>query len=126
MNKKSVQGKILVPKNALLQPHELIVASILSWTGSDVEFLPVSNTHTADIKFRGKEWEIKSPKGSSSRTLENNMRLALKQSSNIIIDLSRIKIPEHKCIMTIKNRAQKLGRIKKIIIITKNKTIIEP
>lgn len=109
----------------MIQPHELVVADILSLTGNDVEFLPVSNTHTADIKFCGKEWEIKSPKGSSSRTIENNMRLALKQSNNIIIDLSRIKIPEYKCLTTIKSRAQKLGHIKKIIIITRDKTIIE-
>jgi len=53
------------------------------------------------------------------------MRLALKQSKNIIIDLSRIKLPEHKCIATIKSRAQKLGRIRKILIISKNKTIVE-
>ena len=38
MNKKLVQGKIIVPRGAMVQPHELVVASILSWTGDDVDF----------------------------------------------------------------------------------------
>ena len=121
---KNRTGEIIVPKQTIVQPHELIVATILSWTGFKVEFLPVKQTKTADIKFMGKEWEIKSPKGKSSRIIENNMRLALKQSDNIIIDLSRIKLPEQKCITTIRNRAKKLGRSKKVIIITKSKQII--
>lgn len=98
---------------------------ILSWTGEDVEFLPVSHIHTADIKFRNKEWEIKSPKGNSNRTIENNMRLALKQSKNIIIDLSRIKIDEKKAIKEIKRQTLLIKQVKKVIIITKTQKIIE-
>lgn len=123
--KKATAGKINAPKNTMPQPHELMVATVLSWTGDDVEFLPVGTHHTADICFRGLEWEIKSPIGKSSRTIENNLRLALKQSANVIIDLSRIKQPEDKCIGVIKRRAKKLGRIKKIMIITKSRQIIE-
>ena len=126
--KKSVTSKIghiTVPKDALVQPHELNVATILSWTGDNVEFIPSSHIHTPDIKFKGLLWEIKSPIGSSSRTLENNMRLALKQSNNIIMDLSRIKLPEDKCIGVIKRRAKKLGQIRRIIIVTKTKNVIE-
>lgn len=118
-------GHIIVPKNALAQPHELDVATILSSSGDDVEFIPVSHMHTPDIKFRNILWEIKSPKGSSSRTIENNIRLAIKQSKNIIIDLSRMKLPENKCVHEIR-RQNKLIRGKHyILVITKKKKILD-
>lgn len=92
MKKKS--GKITVPKDSIIQAHELMTATALSWTGCDVEFLSVRTTRTADVKFMGKEWEIKAPKGNSARTIENNMRLALKQSKNLVVDLQRIQRSE--------------------------------
>ena len=98
-------GKINMPRGALIHSHELRVATILSWTGANVEFIEVGTTHTPDIRFMNLEWEIKSPKGKSSRTIENNVRAALKQSSNIIIDLSRIKLPEDKCVRETKRLA---------------------
>ena len=118
-------GHITVPKNALVQPHEFNVATILSWTGNDVIFIPATNNRrTPDIEYNGVKWEIKSPMGSSSRTLENNMRLALKQSSNIIIDLQRIKLPDVKCLGVIKRRAEKLGKKYKVMVVTKRKKIV--
>ena len=123
---KNKIGHITVPKNALVQPHEFNVATILSWTGNDVDFIPATNNrHTPDIKYVGLEWEIKSPLGSSSRTLENNMRLALKQSTNIIIDLQRLGLPDEKSVGVVKRRAEKLGKKCRIMIITKTKKIIK-
>lgn len=123
--KKTPIGHIHIPQNRLIQPHEPLVATILSWTGDDVYFLTPTRLHTADIKFRELQWEIKSPKGSSSRTIENNMRNALKQSRNIIIDLQRIKQPEQNCIREIQRQAKLIHSIKHIIIITKQKQIIQ-
>lgn len=125
MKKKLKTGNIVVPHGAMVQPHEFAVAIVLSQTGHDVEFLPISHIHTADINFLSKTWEIKSPKGSSSRTIENNMRVALKQSENIIIDLSRIKIKEGKALNEIRRQANLIKQIKNILIITKSHKIIE-
>ncbi len=118
-------GNITVPKGAIALPHELVVATILSWTGDDVKFLPVRTVKTADILFRGQEWEIKSPIGKSSRTIENNMRAALKQAHNVVIDLSRIKQDENRAIKEIKHQYKLLKGANKIIIITKLKKLIE-
>lgn len=118
------QGKIIIPKHTIIQPHELAVATILSWTGHKVEFIPLGPAHTADIRFEGKEWEIKSPKGKSSRTIENNMRLALRQAENIIIDLSRIRMPEEKAMREIKRQFHLYKQAKRLLIITKNHKII--
>ncbi len=121
---KNKIGHITVPKNALVQPHEFNVATILSWTGKDVEFMPTSHMHTPDIKYQGLLWEIKSPQGSSSRTIENNMRLALKQSSNIIVDLSRMKLPERKCLHEVKRQNDLIRGKHRVLVITKKQKIL--
>lgn len=115
---KKKTGRIRLPKKSMVHPQELKVAEILVTTGEDVEFLPVSRQRTADICFRGLEWEIKSPIGSSSRTIENNLRNALKQSSNII------KQPEEKCLREVKRQAKLLHMVKRIIVLTKSSKII--
>ena len=122
---KGKVGRIIVPKNALVQPHEFDVAIVLAWTGNDVEFIPASHMHTPDIKFQGIFWEIKSPIGSSSRTIENNIRLALKQSSNVIMDLSRMKILESKCLHEIRRQNDLIKRKHRVMVITKKKKILK-
>ena len=79
-NNKKI-GIIKVQNGALVQPHEIATARVLIMSGDDVIFLRPSNaSHSADIKYGGMVWEIKSPKGASRRTIENNIRLAMKQS----------------------------------------------
>ena len=121
---KTKPGKIIYPPGRFVEDYEKKVAKILAKNGETVEFLKEGNIRMADIIWRGAEWEIKAPEGGSSRTLENNMRLAFGQSRKIIIYLGRIKIPENKCLMTIKNRAKKLGKKYKIIVILSNEKIL--
>lgn len=125
-NIEKVFGKTIIPFGVFVEQHELDVAKVLNKLGKDVEFILPSRvkfSRTPDIKMDGLLWEIKSPKGSSSRTIENNLRTALKQSKNIIIDLRRIKIDETKAIFQIKEKFIKIKTIKKIIIIKKNSTL---
>ena len=79
-----------MPKEALVQPHELNVATILSWSGEDVV-----------------------------------LRLALRRSNSIIIDLQRTKLLDEKCLRTLKRRAKKLGKKYKIMAITKTKKVVK-
>ncbi|MBO7611925.1 MAG: hypothetical protein J6T23_06935 [Elusimicrobia bacterium] len=125
-NIENVFGKTIIPFGAHPEDHEIEIAKILNKYGKNVEFLiplDIKNTRTPDIKMDGLFWEIKSPKGSSSRTIENNLRCALRQSKNIIIDLRRIKIDETRAISQIKEKFVKIKKIKNIIIIKKNSTI---
>lgn len=117
-------GKVIIQYGALVYPHEKRVAFLLAKTGHDVTFLPVGVDKSPDILFRGRKWEIKSPTGSKRRTLENNIRTALKQSSNVIIDLSRIKVPEDTCLRYIEDRKRRLGKKSSFMVITKDKTIL--
>ena len=114
-NIEKVFGKTIIPFGAHPEDHEIEIAKILNKYGKNVEFLiplDIKNTRTPDIKMDGLFWEIKSPKGSSSRTIENNLRCALRQSKNIIIDLRRIKIDETRAISQIKEKFVKIKKIK--------------
>ena len=123
-------GRILNPYGVdmrLVEPEEKHVADILIQTGYDVIFLPkFSVIKYPDILYKNKRWEIKSPKGSSTRhTIDNNLREALEQSENIIVNLERINMIEIKCINTLRNQFKRVNAIKNLIIITKKGKIIE-
>ncbi|MBQ3835442.1 MAG: hypothetical protein II816_08025 [Elusimicrobia bacterium] len=121
-------GKTIIPFGAHPEEHEKEIAKILNKYGKDVEFLiPVETKYakTPDVKMDGQLWEIKSPEGNSNRTIENNLRCALKQSTNIIIDLRRIKVDETKAISQIKKQFVFSKSIRKIVIIKKNSKVLD-
>lgn len=95
-------GIIVVPPGVFVDVHEKIAVDFLATQlGNDITFLKPNRSKgakTPDIEMNGLRWEIKSPAGKSSRTLENNLRLALRQSPNIILDLRRMdgRIPTYK------------------------------
>ncbi|MDR1195402.1 MAG: hypothetical protein LBL00_02890 [Endomicrobium sp.] len=121
-------GKIIIPYGVNPEPHELETAKFFNKLGKDVTFIaPVyeKGAKTPDIRMDGLLWEIKAPKGNSSRTIENNLRAALRQSANLIIDLRRTKLSEQKAISQI-NREFKLRKnIVKLIIIKKNQKLLD-
>ncbi len=109
------------PKN-----HEFAAAIIIAeHLKSDVIFVRSANFRTPDFDVKGIKWELKSPMGSSARTIENNMRAARKQSKNIIIDLSRIKLHQQRSISRIQFFLSKPNQFEKILVITKTKKVIE-
>ena len=109
------------------EKHELETARFFAERGNNIVFIPPSNSpnvHMPDIEMNGVEWEIKCPQGKSKRTIENNFRIAIRQSKNIIIDLRRIHLPESICIDQIKKEYNLRPYIKKILVITKNNQLI--
>lgn len=120
------RGKVIVPANANPWPHEQRVAKILALAGHAVEFIPESNTKTADILLDGVEFEIKSPKSANANSLEHILKKAVKQSCNIIIDTSRMKnIRDDNTWRFLVNQARLRKQIKKLIMITKQGQIID-
>lgn len=117
-------GKVIIQSNSLIQDHELKVGHILAQAGHDVVFLPVTTGKSPDIKYRGKIWEIKSPKGSKRRTIENNIRNALKQSQNVIVDLSRTQRADSVCIRDTQTQIEHRPALKSVIVIDKTGRII--
>jgi len=120
------RGKFVVPANANPWPHELRVAKILALAGHAVEFIPESNTKTADILLDGIEFEIKSPKSANANSLEHILKKAVKQSCNIIIDTSRMKnVRDDNTRRFLTNQAKIRKQIKKLIMITKQGQIVD-
>ena len=118
---------IMTASADLPMTHELAAAAILAQHfKSDVVFLRPQRHRTPDVEVRGITWEIKSPKGDSKKTIENNLRTARKQSENIIIDLARSKMHSTRAVarMRFYVRTQSHG-IKRLKVITKKKRIID-
>lgn len=125
-NRKQKNRIILVPGRRVW-PHELRIANILAMAGHQVEFLSEGNIPMPDIKLDGIEYEIKSPERMNANTLEHTLKDALKQSSNIIIDSSRMrgKVRDDSIrkflVMQLRHRRQ----IKRLLFITKRGQIID-
>lgn len=128
---KQQPGIIIVPPGAFITKHEKLAADYLATSlGHNITFL-ISDRHngfkTSDIKMIGRNWEIKSPSGKSPRTIENNLRLALKQSPYIIVDLRRMdgRIPTKKLLTEIERQFTLSRSIKRIIVITRQQQHID-
>lgn len=118
-------GKVFVPFGALPYRHETEIANLLIHTGDNVTFIKTSSQPTPDIRYQKLLWEIKSPIGKSSRTIENNLRNALRQSSNIILDLRRTAIPDQKCLTYLTNHISNFHSLKNLLIVNKNSEILQ-
>jgi len=125
----SKYGKIIIPFGVVIERHEIDTAKILISLGHDVIFLvPVGTKgiRTPDIEMNGRRWEIKCPTGSSKRTIENLYRSAEGQSENLIFNIRGIKLSESVAISIIRREFDhRIRKIKRIIIITKDKKIID-
>lgn len=127
MRKIKKTGKI-IPNGVRPSPQELNVILLFTNQGIEVESIPKSNqlrVHTPDIKMLGKLWEIKSPQGSGKYLIQNTLHKAVRQSANIIIDLTRIKIRQEKCFRELEKEFLLSKSIKHMKIITKQRRIID-
>lgn len=105
--------------------HEFSAAIVIAeHFRSDVVVIRPASFRTPDFDVNGVKWELKSPMGSSARTIENNMRAARKQSVNIVVDLGRIKLHQRRAISRINFYLSKPNQFKKVLVITKSKKII--
>lgn len=113
-------GKIVASKAAIPSAKERYVAEKLIQTGYNVIFIPVRTTKTPDIIYRGMEWEIKTPCGKSSRTIENCVRMALRQAENIVIDLSEIQRSEEQAWKDAVKQFQIQPMLRRMIVVMKD------
>ena len=130
-SRKNKIGSIIVPPGVFVDVHEKIAVDFLAiHTGLDITFLVPNRQKghkTPDIKMDGKLWEVKSPKGKSSRTIENNLRQALQQSPNIILDLRRMdgRIPTARLVAETKRQFTLTKKIKYILVITRSEELVD-
>lgn len=124
-------GTIIAPPGAIPDVHEKRAADFLAVErGVDITFLVpnrVAGQRTPDVEMNGLLWEIKVPKGKGSRTIENTIRQASKQSPNVIIDLRRMdgRMPTDRFIAEIERQFTQNRSIKNAIVITRQETSID-
>lgn len=110
-----------------LRFHEInAILLLLDYFDTDITCIHPGAGKTPDLRIKGVEWEIKSPQGNGVKTIENILKKAARQSKNIILDFSRIKMDGNQALSRTKYylRNNKHG-IKKLIVITKNHKVID-
>ena len=123
-NKK--KGKIIIPAGRKPWAHEFHVAEVLAMNGHKVEFLLEGDVKTPDILLDGVEYEIKSPESMKAISIERTIKKALKQSPNLIIDISRIKKVNEKKICNFLIKQVRIRKsIKKMLLVTKQEKVID-
>ena len=120
-------GKVIIPSNTHPWPHERRVAELLSRYGYIIEFLPVNTIGSADILLDGIRFEIKSPRSRKTNTIEHRIKDAVRnQSSNIIIDSSRIRnMPDIVLQQWLTERCRIQPQIKRLLFVNKKGQIID-
>jgi hypothetical protein len=123
---------VIIPPNHPNPPekHEVEAAWILArHFNTIVEFLiPIKGykVKTSDIVLLGLIWEIKSPKGDSKTTVGNQFKAASKQRArHIVFDARRTKLTTNEILIKIKHEKKYRQSIKRVILITKESTVIE-
>ncbi len=125
--KKTKKGKI-APNGVVLKTHENATIVFLTEKGFDIELIPKSNVkglHTPDFIMNKIKWEMKSPKGEGNSVIKNTFQRAAKQSSNLIIDLRRVKRHQSKCLKEIEREFNHSKRINNLLIITKKGKLLD-
>jgi len=114
-------GKI-IPHGVKPEPQELDTIIFYTERGEDVEIVIPSNTphaKTADYLICGLVWEAKSPTHSNRSAIERIFYRAGRQSSNIIMDLRRLKRQETQVISILEKCFKNTRRVRNMHIITK-------
>lgn len=127
---KQSEGKIIIPSGVDVWPHELGTARALAAAGFAVEFVrrrEGQHEKTPDLLIDGELWEMKSPKGSSMKAVERNLRKALDQSQRIIFDSQRMKgIPDKAVERELAAcAAGRVAKIKRLVFVNRRRNVID-
>ena len=121
--------QVHIPTNLDVEPSGLetsaakIIANHLHLDITIIKRNP--NAHIADFLIDNQIWEHKAPMGNGKRTMQNNLRCADNQSPKIIIDLRRCKMHPARAISRLKYELTKANNVKRLLVITKSKKVIE-
>ncbi len=122
-------GKVIKVAGLNVWPHEQVMADQLAKAGYVVEFIPTSNAKyqsTPDVLLDGEKWEMKSPRASSLKAIERNLKLGSWQSSKIVFTARRMKgIPDKAVQRELAKKVAELPRITAVKFITRHGEIID-
>lgn len=121
-------GKAIIPFGVRPEAHELDTVDVFLAMGENVEFIAPSRTKqskTPDIKMQGVLWEMKSPTGTTKKTIERQLQRAVKQSKYVIFDGRRTKLDDGYIEKELKRQMSMTRSLKRLIFITKSAKAID-
>ena len=80
---------------------------------------------TADFLIDNERYELKTPTSPQIRTIEKHIRLATKQSENVIIDSRKTKITEKRMTEICIDRLAHIKKLRKIVLIVDKKKVLD-
>jgi len=120
-------GKVVVPGDVNVWPHEYQTAQVLARAGFTVEFIRKSDIPrqtSADAYIDGIKWEMKAPKSSKLSAVEDNLKKALHQSPYIIFDSRRMKrLPDKAIERELTTQFHKSKEIQRILFVNRHANI---
>lgn len=121
--------KVIVETSEKDRPYDFEMSAailVAEYFKTDVVFLRPTPLKSPDLNINDQIWELKSPMGNSKNTIHNIFVTARRQSYNIIIDLRRCKMNQHKAYARIREAFNKRRRVKcQLKIINKNGKIFD-
>lgn len=122
-------GKIIIPADASIWPHELETARALARVGHSVEFMSRTEGNlvkSPDIVMDGIAWEMKAPKSSGERHLDRVLRRAPKQSPNIIIDALRMESARDAEVQKqLLKLSRKIKAVRRLLLVKTNRELVD-
>jgi hypothetical protein len=128
---EQTKANVIIPENFNKPPeqHEIETAWIIAHHYNQViEFLkPIDDYHrsTPDIIMGGQLWEMKRPMGKSRLNIERQIKRALKQSPNIIIDGRSLNTADDILERKLHYVTTHHQSVRKLLFITKEKNVVE-
>jgi hypothetical protein len=128
MGKPSV-GKIIVPGDVNVWPHEMETAKSLAFVGYAIEFIRKSNRDretTADVLIDGMIWEMKAPRSGKKSSIEDNLKKAARQSDKVVFDSRRMKhLPDAMIEQELSSQLHRSKKINQIIFVNRHGRVID-
>lgn len=122
-------GRVIIPPDVNVWPHELNTADALARAGYVVEFVRKNDTpheKTADALVDGVLWEFKAPRSSHLGAVERNLKKGRRQSKYIVFDGRRMKgIPDHAIEREVRALYMRLKNVDKVLYVNKHGQIVD-
>jgi hypothetical protein len=122
-------GKIIIPADANVWPHEYRTAQSLADAGYGVEFVPTSNIEgekSHDVLLDGVRFEFKSPKSAKMDAVERNLKKATSQCDRIVFDSRRMKrVPDRSIERELSRQLFKSAVIRQILFVNRHGIVID-
>lgn len=122
-------GRVIIPGDVGIWPHEAATAKALATAGHVVEFIRKSERDretSPDIFIDGEKWEMKAPISGKLSAIEDNLKRASKQSDRVVFDSRRMKrVPDKAIIRELNTKSHSNKFISHVKFVNRHGKIID-